>query len=137
MYYSFVLVGLVCLVNGYGDSIEDRYYFELILRELWRYPILKQTLIYRCRKELDKCKSNKILRSYMNIIHDKDLQKTLDYLIDCFIQSQTCLEDDDWQQWSEWSSCSVTCGIGKIKENSNTEYFVNNRSNYSYSFLQS
>ncbi len=113
MYYSFVFVGLLLIVNGYADSIEDRYYFELILRELWRYPILKQILIRLCSKELDRCKSVRLLRSYMNIIEDDDLQKILDNLIECFVDAQSCLRNDDWQQWSEWSSCSVTCGRGE------------------------
>ena len=56
---------------------EDRYYFDLILRELWRYPILKQTLIRRCRKELDKCKSNRILRSYRRMIHQKEVRENI------------------------------------------------------------
>ncbi len=103
MSYSFVLVGMIFLVNGYGDRIEDRYYFDLILRALWRYPILKQTFIRRCWKKLDKCKSNRILLSYINMIDDEELQRTLNYLI-----------NEKWKQWSEWSSCSVTCGMGKI-----------------------
>jgi hypothetical protein len=114
MYYSFVLVGLVFIVNEAVNSNEDRYYFESILRVLWRYPIIKQTLIRLCNRELDRCKSRRILRSYINIIDDDNLQETLNNLIDCFIDSQTCLQSDDWQQWSKWSSCSVTCGMGKI-----------------------
>lgn len=114
MYCSLILVGFIFIVNGYADSIEDRYYFNLILRVLWRYPILKQTLIHRCSKELDKCKNNKILRSYTNIIDDDDLQEILNNLIDCFINSEICFQNDNWQEWSEWSSCSVTCGIGRM-----------------------
>jgi hypothetical protein len=114
MYYSFVLVGLLFLVNGYPNSNDDRYYFESILQALWRYPIIKQTLIRLCNTELDKCKNERILRAYTNIINDNHLQQILDNLIDCFINSQTCNQHHDWQQWSKWSSCSVTCGIGKV-----------------------
>lgn len=113
MYYAFLFIGLIFLVNGYADSSDDRYYFNLILRELGQYPIIRQILIRLCRRELYKCKNNKILRMYTNIIYDENLQKTLDYLIECFIESQLCLQSDNWQQWSEWSSCSVTCGIGR------------------------
>jgi hypothetical protein len=37
------------------------------------------------------------------MIDDEELQRTLNYLI-----------NEKWKQWSEWSSCSVTCGMGKI-----------------------
>ncbi|CAF1008969.1 unnamed protein product [Rotaria sordida] len=114
MYYTFVIVGLLFIVYIYAYNNEDRYYFELILQTLWRYPIIKQILIRLCSKELDKCKNDQILRTYTNIINDNSLQKILDNLIKCFINSETCIQIDNWQQWSKWSSCSVTCGIGRI-----------------------
>ncbi|CAF5083797.1 unnamed protein product, partial [Rotaria sp. Silwood1] len=111
MYYSFVIIGLLFTIYRYVYSNEDRYYFDLILKALWRYPIIKQILIHLCSKELDKCKNDQILRAYTNMINDNNLQQILDNLIECFINSETCIQINDWQQWSEWSSCSVTCGI--------------------------
>lgn len=116
-YYSFVLIGIIFLINGYGNSTEDEYYFELILKALWRYPIIKQILIRYCSEELFKCKNEEIFRTYINMINDNNLQKILDKLIKCFINSEICFDMDDWHSWSKWSSCSVTCGIGNSTNN--------------------
>lgn len=110
---SYVLVGLVFLVNRYADSSDDRDYFQLILRELWSYPILKQTLIHLCRTEFDKCKRNQIFRTYLYNIHDRHLKTNLDYFIECFMEVRICRDDEHWQSWSQWTTCSVTCGKGR------------------------
>lgn len=102
----YVLVGLIFLGNGYADTRDDRYYFQLILREFEQYPIVKQTLIKICWKDLDQCKRNKIFRSLMRVFYHRE--KNFDDLIGCFMDSSSCHLDHQ-----QWSACSVTCGNGK------------------------
>lgn len=86
----YVLIAVIVLRNGYAHTRDDRYYFQLILREFERYPILKQTLIQYCWNNLDKCKRNEIFRSSIRMFHHRKKKKKIDDLFRCFIDSQQC-----------------------------------------------
>lgn len=91
MYLMLILVVFSSVISADENRNDDRYYFDLIVDVLSRYPLLKQTLIRLCARQIDKCKNPSFCRLAISLVDDdQDLQELFQVLINCFLPSTPC-----------------------------------------------
>ena len=78
----WIFIGIRPLIVAH---LIDRFAFEHIIESLWQYPLIKQALIQLCSDDVEQCRNEQIISSYINLIDDKDLKKILQHRIHCFI----------------------------------------------------
>ncbi|CAF1601087.1 unnamed protein product, partial [Didymodactylos carnosus] len=94
------------------SNVQANDYYQALLRTLWRYPLIKYGLNDLC-KQSNQCKNTKKdIKKYTNIISNKQFQKNINSLIDCYTGIDLCQKSDNWNIWSGWSTCSTSCGMG-------------------------